>query len=47
MICLDEDINAFAINQSHLLKAMKLVKPIITKEMVEYYENFANNKEIS
>jgi SpoVK/Ycf46/Vps4 family AAA+-type ATPase len=47
MICLDEDINAEEINQSHLIKAMKLVKPIITKEMLEYYENFAKNKEIN
>jgi SpoVK/Ycf46/Vps4 family AAA+-type ATPase len=47
MICLDEDINAIEINQSHLLKAMKLIKPVITKEMLEYFEEFAKNKEIS
>lgn len=46
MVCLDEDITAIEVNQAHILKALKLIKPVITKEMMEYYENFAKNKEI-
>lgn len=43
MIALNEDINSLNISQKHIIQAIKQIKPVITKEMISYFENFAKN----
>ncbi|KAI6653261.1 Spermatogenesis-associated protein 5-like isoform X2 [Oopsacas minuta] len=43
MICLQENIESKQIEQQHLEKAVKNLKPQITKEMKEFYEGFTKN----
>ena len=43
MICLQENIQNEFIQQKHLEKAAKSLKPQITKEMNEFYETFSKN----
>ena len=43
MICLQENLENKFIQQKHLEKAAKSLKPQITKEMNEFYETFSKN----
>jgi len=47
MIALDENINATAIEQAHFEKAIKGIKPVITKEMIDFFETFSKKIEIN
>ena len=46
MIALNEDINALHVSQGHIIQAIKQIKPVITKEMIKYFEDFAKNVEL-
>ena len=41
MNALSEDIDIECIRKEHIMNAIKNTKPIITKDMIEYYEQFA------
>ena len=43
MIALNEDINSLNISQKNIIQAIKQIKPVITKEMINYFEDFAKN----
>jgi len=45
MICLKEDINSEKVLKIHIDKAISMIKPIISKEMIEYYMKFSLKNE--
>lgn len=45
MIALSKDINIEQIKTEHFMQAINKVKPVITKEMIEFFKNFSLNNE--
>lgn len=46
MFALSEDINCLFAKKEHFFKALNLIKPIITKEMINYYKEFSEKAKI-
>lgn len=46
MFALSEDINSEYVKYEHFLKAVKLIKPVITKEMIAYYKDFEEKSKL-
>jgi len=42
MICLDENIDNTHITKNHIQLAMKMVKPVISEDMLHAFESFHN-----
>lgn len=46
MFALNEDINSEHVKYDHFLKAIKLIKPIITLEMINYFKEFGEKAKL-
>jgi hypothetical protein len=46
MFALNENIEAEKVDEIHFKKAISMIKPVITSEMIEYFENFSKKIEI-
>jgi hypothetical protein len=46
MMALNEDIYAENVQHRHFRQSINLVNPVITKDMIAYYENFSKKYEI-
>jgi SpoVK/Ycf46/Vps4 family AAA+-type ATPase len=46
MFALNENIETEKVEENHFIKAISMIKPIITAEMIEYFENFSKKIEI-
>jgi hypothetical protein len=46
MFALNENIDCEKVEEEHFIRAINMIKPVITNEMIEYFENFAKKIEI-
>jgi hypothetical protein len=46
MLALNEDINAEYVRHRHFRQSIGLINPVITKDMIAYYEGFSKKYEL-